>query len=103
MRSSSSTPPLIEISIRSVTVHPFFVTVSPRPMQAVIVARSPQSELSFEIETGGLNAEMLRRCHLLQQHGFTVVEFSDDKYEFQAHRHRWQEATIQKAMDKISA
>jgi hypothetical protein len=103
MRSSPRNSPLIEISIRSLKVHPFFVTVSPRPMQAVVVAVSTQSELSFEIETGGLNAEMSRRCHLLQQHGFTVVEFSDDKYEFQAYRDRWQEATIQEAMEKIAS
>lgn len=103
MRSTSSTPPLIEVSIRSLKVHPFFVTVSPRPMQAVIVARSHRSDLSFEIESGGLNPEMSRRCHLLQQHGFTVVEFSDDKYEFQGNRARWQEATIQMAMEKVAA
>jgi len=100
--SSSEGPILIEISMRSIKDHPAFVTISPRPQQAVIVGRSPNGGYSFEFETGGLNPEQSRRCHMLKLHGSTVVEFSDEQRLYGWNKPRWQESLIIKAMEKIA-
>jgi hypothetical protein len=99
---SSEAPILIEISVRSIKDHPFFLMVSPRPQQAVIVGRSAHKDYSFELETGALNIEQSRRCRMLKHHGSTVIEFSDEQRSFVWNPLRWQESMIIKAMDKIA-
>jgi hypothetical protein len=97
-------PPIwIAVSIRSLKQHPFPMAIFPRPQQAHIVGSSTQRDYSFRFETGPLNEEQTQKCRLLQRHGFTVVEFSDDERWYNRERIRWEEATIRRALDKVAA
>jgi hypothetical protein len=95
--------PLIAISVISLKDHPFPMAIFPRPQQAIIVGKSIQRDYSFQFTTGPLNPEQSRRCRMLQRHGSTVVEFSDDNHLFGWNREKWQESIIIKAMDKIAS
>ena len=83
-------PPIwIAVSIRSLKQHPFPMAIFPRPQQAHIVGSSTERNYSFRFETGPLNDEQTQKCRLLQRHGFTVVEFSDDEHWYYRERIRW--------------
>jgi hypothetical protein len=97
-------PPIwIAVSIQSLKQHPFPMAIFPRPQQAHIVGSSTERNYSFRFETGPLNEEQTQKCRLLQRHGFTVVEFSDDEHWYYRERIRWEEATIRRALDKVAA
>jgi hypothetical protein len=95
--------PLIAISVSSLRDHPFPMAIFPRPQQAIIVGRSSQRDYSFQFTTGPLNPEQTRRCRMLQRHGSTMVEFSDDNHYFGWNPEKWQESIIIKAMDAIAS
>jgi hypothetical protein len=99
----SEKPALIAISVESLKDHPYPVAVFPRPQQAIIVGKSTEQNYSFEFPTAPLNPEQTRRCRMLQRHGFTVVEFSDDEHFFSWNQAKWQESMIIKAMDKVAS
>ena len=101
--SSNESKPLIAVSLLSLQNHPFPMATFPRPQQAVIVGESSCQEYCFRFETGPLNEEQSRRCLLLRHHGFTVVEFSDEERWFYRERIRWEEFTIRRALDKVTA
>jgi hypothetical protein len=98
----STEPILIEITLRSLKPHPFPTAIFPRPQQAIIVGKSTHPDYSFRFETGPLNEQQTNLCRLLQRHGSTVVEFSDDKRWFYSYRARWEESMIIKALDRLS-
>jgi hypothetical protein len=79
------------------------MAVFPRPQQAIIVGKSTEQNYSFQFPTAPLNPEQTRRCRMLQRHGFTVIEFSDDEYLFSWNQAKWQESMIIKAMDKVAS
>ena len=95
-------PILIAVSVRSLKDHPAFVMMSPRPQQAVFVAKCKEHRHSFTLESGGLNEERSQGCRLLQAHGSTVIEFSDDNHYFGWRNELWRNAMIVKAMEQVS-
>lgn len=99
----SEQPVLITISVRSLKNHPLFVMVFPRPQQAIIIGKSVESRYAFTLESGALNEELEHRCRLLQAHGSTVLEFSDEGHFFGWQNERWQDSMIHKAMDQVAA
>lgn len=103
MNNKSEAPPLISISVGSIKDHPFPMAIFPRPQQAIIIAKSSLREHSFQFTTGPLNPEQTRRCHLLQQHGATVVEFTDENRFFGWNPEKWQESIIIHAMEKVAS
>jgi hypothetical protein len=103
MASQTEMPIVIAISLRSLKPHPFPTAIFPRPQQAVIVGKSIHRDYSIKFETGPLNEEQTRLCRLLQHHGSTVIEFSDEEYWFHRDRIRWEESMIRKALDRVAA
>lgn len=103
MNNKTEAPPLISLTIHSIKDHPFPMAIFPRPQQAVIVGKSTRRDLSFDFTTGPLNPEQTRRCRLLQQHGSTIVEFTDENHFFGWNQERWQESIIVGAMEKMAS
>jgi hypothetical protein len=93
-------PTLIAISIKSIQIEPYIAPNFQFCKSATIEGESRNREFCFTMKTGLLNPEQLRRCELLEQHGFTVVEAPD------THGHHgpggWQEEAVIRAMNRIA-
>ena len=74
----SPKPVLIALSIKSIQTEPYLGPNGQMCKSANICGESKDRDVCFNIKTGLLNPESLRRCELLQSHGFTVVEVPKD-------------------------
>ncbi len=93
---------LIAISVESIQREPYISSDGNLLKSAVIMGISDEAEVSFEMKTGLLNPEQVRRCQLLQRHGFTVVEVPDNwKWKYNAPS-LWQEEVIEAAMRRVA-
>ncbi len=99
----SPKPVLIALSIKSIQTEPYLGANGQMCKSANICGESKERDVSFNVKTGLLNPESLRRCEILQQHGFTVVEVPKDwRYGYNGPG-GWQEVVIQQAMEQVAA
>ena len=99
----SPKPVLIALSIKSIQTEPYLGPNGQMCKSANICGESKDRDVCFNVKTGLLNPESLRRCELLQQHGFTVVEVPNDwRYGYNGPG-GWQEVVIQQAMEQVAA
>lgn len=99
----SPKPVLIALSIKSIQTEPYLGPNGQMCKSANICGESKDRDVCFNIKTGLLNPESLRRCELLQSHGFTVVEVPKDWRYGHSGPGGWQEVVIQQAMDQVAA
>lgn len=91
---------LFVVSVESIQQEPCISSDGRFLKSAVIKGVSQDSEDSFEIRTGPLSSEQIRRCELLQRHGSTVVEIPHTwKWE---HGENWEGEVIKAAMDRVA-
>lgn len=88
--------------VKSIQNEPYLSPHGGLAKSATLKAVSSNNELIFDFQTGLLNPEQIRRCELLQRHGFTVVERPKDVPLWQDGIGGWKDKVIVNAMERIA-
>lgn len=93
---------LIVVTVESIQNEPYISPHGGLAKSATLKAVSSNRELIFDLQTGLLNPEQIRRCELLLRHGFTVVELPQNVPLWRDGIGGWKDKVIVNAMERIA-